>query len=117
VNGSHTEMGELRWSPAEKAIARRTFERALGKELQEVIGEVKARAPRIEEPADLWDLERYLTRKRQEIDRKYDYRYSVLPLVFARLLHERRITEEDLRDLRQDKLDLIRRGAETISRL
>ena len=117
MNGSHTFMRDLNWSNAEKAIARRAFERALGQELQEVIGEAKERAARIEQPADLWDLERYLTRKRQEIDRKYGYRYSVLPLVFARLLHERRITEEDLRDLRQDKLDFIRREAETISRL
>ena len=27
------------------------------------------------EPADLWDLEHYLTQRRKEIDRKYDYEY------------------------------------------
>jgi len=49
-------------------------------------------------------LEHYLTERRKEIDRKYDYRYSRLTHVFGRLLYERRITEEDLRGLGEDKL-------------
>jgi len=37
----------------------------------------------------MWDLEHHLTERRKEIDRKYDYRYSQLDLVFGRLLRER----------------------------
>jgi hypothetical protein len=59
----------------------------------------KQMANQIKEPADVWDLEHYLTERRKEIDRKYDYRYSQLTQVFGRLLYERRITEEDLRGL------------------
>jgi hypothetical protein len=42
-----------------------------------------------------------------EIERKYDYRYSVLPFVFATLLSEGRISENDLRGLDQGKIELI----------
>jgi hypothetical protein len=53
-------------------------------------------------------LEHYLTQRRKEIDRKYDYRYSQLTDVFARLLYENRLSEEDLRGLHEDKLESIR---------
>jgi hypothetical protein len=36
----------------------------------------------IKEPADLRDLEHYLTQRRKEIDRKYDYWPSQLTDVF-----------------------------------
>jgi hypothetical protein len=52
-------------------------------------------------------LEHYLTQRRKEIDRKYDYRYSQLTHVFGRLLHEKRLREEELRGLREDKLKSI----------
>jgi len=35
-------------------------------------------AKAIQQSADLWDLEHYLTQRRKEIDRKYDYRHSQL---------------------------------------
>ena len=61
------------------------------------------------EPSELRELERWLTERRQEIDRKYDYRYSVLPLVLATLLREGRLAEDDLHGLGQDKLEAIHR--------
>jgi hypothetical protein len=57
------------------------------------------------------DLESWLTERRREIDRRYDYRYSILPLVFAQLLRAGRLTEDDLHGLGQEKLDLIRRAS------
>jgi hypothetical protein len=54
---------------------------------------------------DLWDLEHYLTERRKEIDRKYDYRYSQLTLAFGKLLRESRLGEEELRGLREVKLN------------
>jgi hypothetical protein len=64
-------------------------------------------ANRIKEPANVWELEHYLTERRKEIDRKYDYRYSQLTQVFGRLLYEKRLREEELRGLREDKLKSI----------
>ena len=99
---------EPSWSKSEKAIARTAFDAALKRELHEVMQETKQRANQINEPADVWDLEQYLTEHRKEINRKYDYRYSQLTHVFARLLYEGRVSEEDLRGLRDDKLRSIR---------
>jgi hypothetical protein len=80
----------------------------LGRELLEVIQETQKMASQIQQSSDLWGLEHYLTQRRKEIDRKYDYRYSQLTHVFGRLLHEKRLREEDLRGLREDKLKSIR---------
>ena len=107
MHDSPALMRDLRWSLAEKAIARRVFEVALRQELEAVVRETKEMAAKIEEVGDVWDLEHYLTTRRQEIDRHYDYRYSVLPEVFGNLIRKGRVHEEDLRGLRDDKLDYI----------
>jgi Photoprotection regulator fluorescence recovery protein len=99
---------EPSWSRSEKIVARKAFDAALGRELHEVIQETQKMARQIQQSSDLWDLEDYLTQRRKEIDRKYDYRYSQLTHVFGILLHEKRLCEEELRDLREDKLKLIR---------
>jgi hypothetical protein len=57
----------------------------------------------------IWDLQDYLSEKRREIDRKYDYRYSMLLLVFARLVHEGWLKENDLSGIGRKKLDIIMR--------
>ena len=104
---SYPYQNEPIWSSSEKAVARKAFDAALKRELHEVTQETKQMATQINEPADLWDLEHYLTQHRKEIDRKYDYRYSQLTQLFGRLLHEKRLCEEELRGLREDKLKSI----------
>jgi hypothetical protein len=101
-------QNEPTWSKSEKGIARTAFDAALGRELYDVIQKAKQLANDIQQSSDLWDLEHYLTERRKEIDRKYDYRYSQLTRVFGRLLHEGRVSEEELRGLREDKLKPIR---------
>jgi hypothetical protein len=51
----------------------------------------------------------YLTQRRQEIDRIYDYHYSILPLAFAKLLSDGRLVEDELRGLGEDKPGRIQR--------
>ena len=104
-------MFDLKWSHAEKVIARQAFNLALRNELQTTMNEAKDRAAKISDPAELWELEDWLTERRQDINRRYDYRYSVLPMVFAHLLWDGRLREDDLKGLRQEKLELISRGA------
>jgi hypothetical protein len=96
------------WSRSEKIIARTAFDAALGRELHQVIREAQKMASQIRQSSDLWDLEHYLTQRRKEIDRKYDYRYSQLTHVLGRLLHEGRLSDEELRGLHEDKLEPIR---------
>jgi hypothetical protein len=105
-------MPDLKWSPAEKILARKAFDRALQLELKEAMADVKNMAAKIEDPSALWDMEHWLTQRRLAINRKYDYRYSMLPFVFGTLLKEGRLSENDLRGLAQEKLELIRRLAD-----
>src|SRR6476646_9973967 len=112
---SYPYQNEPIWSRSEKTVARAAFDVALKRELQEVMQEAKQMANQIKEPADLWDLEHYLTQRRKEIDRKYDYRYSQLTQVFGRLLYEKRLREEELLGLREDKLKSIRSFAKFLA--
>lgn len=102
------QMFELQWSSAEKQVARKAFNAALEREKDAVVMETQARAARIRTIDDVWALEHWLTRRRQEIDAKYDYRYSVLPIVFGHLMHEGSLAEQDLTGLAPEKLDCIR---------
>jgi Photoprotection regulator fluorescence recovery protein len=104
------------WSRSEKLVARKAFDAALGRELHEVIQETQKMASQIQQSSDLWDLEHYLTQRRKEIDRKYDYRYSQLTHVFGKLLYEERLGEQDLRGLREDKLNSIRSVAQFLAK-
>ena len=101
-------MRDLKWSQSEKIVARRAFDQALNMELQQLIRKAKEMAAAVEQASELWELESWLTQRRLEIGRKYDYRYSVLPLVFATLVKQGRVSENDLRGLDLEKIELIR---------
>ena len=106
--GTYPYPNEPSWSRSEKTIARRVFDAALTRELQAVMQDAKQKANQIKEPADVWELERYLTQRRKDIDRRYDFRFSRLTQLFGRLLSERRIHEQELHGLREDKMKAIR---------
>ena len=116
TQNTYPYQNEPTWSKSEKAIARTAFDAALKRELQDVMRKTKQMANQIKEPADVWELEHYLTERRKEIDRTYDYRYSQLRLVFGRLLYEGRVSEEELRGLSDDKLKSIRSLAELLAK-
>ena len=77
--------------------------------------EAKEMANKIKEPADVWNLERCLSQRRRDIDRKYEFRSSRLTQVLGILLCEGRITEEELRRLRDDKVKAIYSYAKILS--
>jgi hypothetical protein len=105
-------LQDLPWSTAEKKIARAAFDRAYERECEAIHREVESMLNAARNDARvIWRIEEYLRARRSETDAKYDYRYSVLPLVFGGLLHEGWLTEEDLEGLRPDKLASIRRIA------
>lgn len=104
----YASASDMTWSRSEKAIARQAFDAALKRELHELMQEAKEIASQIKQPADLWDLEEYLTQRHKEIDEKYNYRYSHMTQVFGRLLYETRVSEAELRGFSEDKLRTIR---------
>jgi hypothetical protein len=105
-------MRDLEWSPGEKTVARKAFDRALHRELEAVMVEAKKLAENIKQPSDLWDLEHFLTERRTQIGRQFDYRYSVLILVFGNLIRQGQLNEQELQGLSEDKLVAIRRYVE-----
>jgi hypothetical protein len=98
----------LIWSGDEKTVARQAFEYAYNAEVEEVMEEAKKMAAKAKTASDLWELQRFLESRHREIDGKYDYRFSALPLVFRQLIEEGRLKERDLTGLAEDKMKLIR---------
>ncbi|MGD0951114.1 MAG: hypothetical protein ABR985_01765 [Methanotrichaceae archaeon] len=105
-------MIETQWTKREKDIARKAFDAAYERECKAISQNVRKMALGINDPPGLWRLQEYLTKKREGRDEKYDYCYSVLPFVFARLIHEGWLIQEDLAGLSDEKLTEIRRIAE-----
>jgi hypothetical protein len=99
---------DLKWSPSEKKVARNAFDAALESALAKVMAEFKRRAEAAATPSDMWAIESYLRQQRREIDETFDYRYSQLPFVFARLIHAGHLDESRLGGLSEDKLEIIR---------
>ena len=101
-------MFDLEWSPSEKKLARAAYEQARDIALAKILTEFKARASAATKPSDMWDIEDYLREQRREIDEMFDYRYSKLPLVFARLVREGYLDESRLSGLSEEKRQIIR---------
>ncbi len=76
------------WSKQEKETARRAFSVAYERECIAIAINIRKMADRINDPSDLWKIHDHLIEKRKEMDQKYDYRYSILLFIFARLICE-----------------------------
>ena len=100
---------DFSWTAAEKKTARAAFDLALSRELASVRHEVESMLAESPDVHAVWRVHDYLSDKRREIDTKYDYRYSVLVSVFARLVQEGWLSEDDLRGLATEKVDAITR--------
>jgi Photoprotection regulator fluorescence recovery protein len=99
---------DLKWSPSEKKIARRAFDTAQDAALAKVMAEFKEKSAAATTPGEMWEIEDFLRQKRREFEEMFDYRYSQLPLVFARLIHERYLDETLLDRLSGEKREIIR---------
>jgi hypothetical protein len=99
---------DLKWSPAEKKMARKVYDAALESALGKIVAEFKRRAAAAVTAHELWQIEDFLREQRREIDEMFDFRYSQLPLVFACLIREGHLEEGALDGLSQDKREIIR---------
>jgi hypothetical protein len=102
-------MNDFTWSKAEKEVARKAFDQARAREYEAIRGELKSMINSAKDDDVIWRIHEYLSERRREVGEKYDYRYSVLPLVFAQLIREGWLSEEELSGLREDKLEYIQR--------
>ena len=101
------QVSEVDWSKTEKTVAKEAFERAYEREIAALIAEVRAQASAIAELDDMWRLHDFLSARRHDIDGKYDYSYSVLIFIFARLVKEGWLHLDELKGLETDKLSKV----------
>ena len=57
MQDGYKDMRDLKWSAAEKVVARKAFERAIHGEFEAVMAEAKRRAAKIRQPNELWELD------------------------------------------------------------
>jgi hypothetical protein len=101
------EQLEQEWSKTEKQIARQAFDRAYEREIAALLEYVRETAGAIASMEHLWQLHDFLSARRHDLDGKYDYRYSVLIFVFARLVREGWLSLDELAGLEASKLTKI----------
>ena len=99
---------DLKWNPIEKKTARTAFNKAYQREMDEIKNSLIRQVGKIKDDKSIWSIHNYLTERRNIVDKKYDYRYSQLILVFSRLMREGYLTEEDLFGLNEDKIEIIK---------
>ena len=102
-------MHEFTWSATEKKAVRAAFDLALARELKATREKAETMLHNSSDDRVIWRLHDYLQEKRREIDQKYDYRYSVLMLVFPRLVSESWLNTDEVKGIGVEKVDVINR--------
>ena len=101
-------INDVKWSAEEKKIARKIFDKAYQTEVEEIKNTLIKKVQKIKDGNDIWEINDFLTNKRTSIDKKYDYRYSRLIIVFGILLSEKYLTVNDLNGLNEEKIEIIK---------
>ncbi|HSD62601.1 MAG TPA: hypothetical protein VLB50_02350 [Ignavibacteriaceae bacterium] len=100
---------EIKWTDKEKKVARKAFDLAYEREMEEIKTLLTEKVSDLKTESDVWAIEDFLYDRRKNVDAKYDYRYSKLILVFGRLLSEGYLKETDILELNEDKRELIKK--------
>lgn len=97
-------MIESMWTNSEKKLARKVFDAAVERELSQLVEEFKRKAAATSDVETLWQVRDWMNRRQREIDNEFDFRYSQLIFVFARLVRTRKIEIAELNGLSEQKL-------------
>ena len=111
MNSPESIVEHIPWTPSEKKVARKAFDRAFERQCASIKAEAEKMIANCAVPSDIWRIHDYLSQRRRTVDALYDYRYSVLLKVFAKLLCDGWLVESDLAGLAEEKIDRIKRGA------
>jgi hypothetical protein len=102
--GKSMQGTDTDWSELEKQVAQQVFQEAYKRETQALVTEISQKASLVTEIQDIWGLHDYLSAKRHDIDGKYDFDYSALIFVFAKLVKEKWLSLDDLNGLETSKV-------------
>jgi len=100
---------DLKWNADEKKVARAAFDKAYQQEMEEIQNALFEKVAKIKNDKDVWSIHNYLSKRRDKVDNKYDYRYSQLILVFGKLMKEGYLMEEDISGLSEEKIEFIKK--------
>jgi len=111
ANRIYAPIHDIKWSGAEKLVARNAFKNAYSRECKAIQAKLEKMIATASAPSGLWKIHDYLSEQRNQTDEKYDYRYSVLVFVFAKLLNEGWLQENELKGIGEEKMEQIRMAA------
>lgn len=100
-------MNDIKWSKAEKKVAKEAFDKAYQRECNKIISDIKKY--KLEQPEDIWSLSEMLKEREKKINQIYDYRYSQLIMVFAILIKRGFLSIKELEGLSDEKLEQIKK--------
>jgi hypothetical protein len=100
-------VNDTKWTKKEKLIAREAFHKAYKSECMWIADNLKNMVNEVSCPDDLWEVRNYLSKTLKNIEKKYDFRYSILILVLAQLMKDGWIEENELIGLSEDKISKI----------
>jgi Photoprotection regulator fluorescence recovery protein len=101
------QVSEAEWTETEQMVAQEAFKKAYEREIDALIKQVRESASAVIGLEDMWGLHDFLSARRHEIDGKYDYRYSVLVFVLARLIQEGWLHLDELEGLETSKISKV----------
>lgn len=103
-----TQSVEVQWSDAEKEIAKAALKQAYDREIEQLIADIREKAPLISAPDEIWQLHDFLSASRHDLDGKYDERESFLMFTLSRLIKDGLLEKSDLKGLSDDKRAKVR---------
>ncbi|BBC25301.1 hypothetical protein [Pseudanabaena sp. ABRG5-3] len=98
------QLTSAEWTETEENIAKKAFDIAYKREIDDLIDSVKHKAVSLSAIDDMWHLHDFLSAKRHEVDGKYDYRLPMLVFVFAGLVKDGWLSLSELEGLNPDKI-------------
>jgi len=92
------------WTREEQGLAQAVFDRALARDVDTLIADLRSRSQALEGPEELWQLHDFLSIRRHEIEGRFDFRLPGLLFVFADFVKDGLVSLEELEGLSPDKL-------------
>jgi hypothetical protein len=92
------------WTVEEQELARRVFDRALGREIETLIETLRSQSAGLRDREDVWQLHDYLSIQRHAIEGRLEFQLRGLLFVFADFVRDGLASLEELEGLSADKL-------------
>jgi|APDOM4702015248_1054824.scaffolds.fasta_scaffold319113_2 hypothetical protein len=107
LRSSVLDQCDAGWTQEEQKVAETAFKTAYEREVAALLQEVRTRADSVTALDEAWSLHDFLSARRFEIDGKYDFNYSELLFVFARLVKDGWLSIQELESLEPTKISKI----------